>query len=122
MLVSEAPGYVLQVPPELVDVHRFRALHAEGRALAAGDPAAAVTRFDEALALWRGPAFAGVGPDETVRPIVVRLDEEHAAAIEDRFGALLTLGRHGEVIPALQQAVVEGSEIVATNGATWPQQ
>lgn len=107
VLVSEAPGYVLQVPTEQVDVHRFRSLVAEGRAVATADPAAAVARFDEALALWRGPAFAGVGPDETVRPIVVRLDEEHAAAIEDRFDALLALGRHGEVIPALQQAVVD---------------
>ena len=108
VLVSEAPGYVLRIPPEQIDVHRFAALVAAARtAAAAGDHVTALDRFDAALALWRGPALAGVGPDDEVRPIVVRLEEERAAAIEDRFDALLALGRHTEVVPALQAAVDE---------------
>ena len=69
--------------------------------------AQALEHFDAALALWRGPALAGVGPDEEVRPIVVRFEEERAQAIEDRFEALLALGRHAEAVPALQLAVDE---------------
>jgi DNA-binding SARP family transcriptional activator len=72
-LVSEAPGYVLRLAPEAVDVHRFTAIVNEARsAAAAGYAAQALGHFDAALALWRGPALAGVGPDEEVRPIVVR--------------------------------------------------
>ncbi len=108
ILVSEAPGYVLRLAPDAVDVHSFTAIVNEARgAAAAGYAAQALEPFDAALALWRGPALAGVGPDEVVRPIVVRFEEERAAAIEDRFETLLALGRHGEAIPALQLAVDE---------------
>lgn len=108
VLVSEAPGYVLRVAPEQVDVHRFRALVDEARRHgAAGDHAAALATLDAALSLWRGPALAGVGPEDEVRTVVVRLDEEHAAAVEDRFDALLALGRHDEAVPLLQAAVDE---------------
>jgi DNA-binding SARP family transcriptional activator len=108
VLVSEAPGYVLRVPAEQVDVHRFRHLVAEARAaLAAGRPGAALAQFDEAAALWRGPALAGVGPEEQIRPLVVQLEEERDAAVEDRFETLLALGRHAEAVPLLQAAVDE---------------
>jgi DNA-binding SARP family transcriptional activator len=108
VLVSEAPGYVLRLPPEQIDVHQFRALVADARAAAAaGDDERALSGFDAALALWRGPALAGVGPEDQVRSIVVRLDEEREAAIEERFEALLALGRHDEAIPLLQTAVDE---------------
>jgi DNA-binding SARP family transcriptional activator len=107
VLVSEAPGYVLRVDPSAVDVHRFTALVADARGAAAASPARAVALFDEALEVWRGPAFAGVGPDDQVRPIVVRLDEERAAAVEDRFDVLLALGRHVEIVPALQAQIDE---------------
>ena len=108
VLVSEAPGYVLRVPVDDVDVHRFTAIVTEARAAtAAGYAAQALERFDAALALWRGPALAGVGPDEQVRSVVVRFEEERALAIEDRFDVLLALGRHAEAVPALQVAVDE---------------
>ena len=61
VLVSEAPGYVLRVPVDDVDVHRFTAIVTEARAAtAAGYAAQALERFDASLALWRGPALAGV--------------------------------------------------------------
>jgi DNA-binding SARP family transcriptional activator len=108
VLVSEAPGYVLQIDRDQIDVHRFMGSVADGRAAAAtGMHAAALRHFDAALALWRGPALAGVGPEEQVRPIVVRLEEERAAAVEDRFDAMLALGRHAQSVPAIQAAVEE---------------
>jgi DNA-binding SARP family transcriptional activator len=106
LLVTEAPGYVLRVPAEQIDVHRFRRLAAEARqALAGGDERAALSNLDEALALWRGPALAGSGPPDRVRAIVVQLDEERDSAIESRFETLLALGRHAETVPELQAAV-----------------
>lgn len=106
LLVSEAPGYVLRVGAEQVDVHRFRALVDDARrAGAEGDHAGALARLDAALALWRGPALAGIGTDDLVRPIAVRLEEERAAATDERFEALLALGRHQEAVPQLQAGV-----------------
>jgi DNA-binding SARP family transcriptional activator len=108
VLVSEAPGYTLRIDPDAIDVHRFTSLSTTGRSAAAGgDFRAAVEAFDEALALWRGEPLAGIGPDEQVRPIVVRLVEERSGVVEDRFDALLALGRHGEIVAALQTAVDE---------------
>src|SRR5262245_23763894 len=108
VLVSEAPGYVLQVSAEQVDVHQFRQLATDGRAAAAaGDHVQALQHFDAAIAVWRGPALAGVGPEDQVRAIVAELDEEREAAAEDRFATLLALGRHGEAVARLQTAVDE---------------
>jgi len=108
VLVSEAPGYVLRIPAEQIDVHRFRLLVADARAAtASGRPSGALEHLDQAAALWRGPALAGVGPEDQVRAVVVQLDEERDSAVEDRFEALLALGRHQEAVPALQVAVDE---------------
>src|ERR1700730_3418731 len=59
-LATRAPGYLLTVASAELDSLRFGELAAEGNAaLAAEGAAAAAERLDEALALWRGPAFAG---------------------------------------------------------------
>ncbi|WP_162942080.1 AfsR/SARP family transcriptional regulator [Desertimonas flava] len=105
VLVSEAPGYVLVVPRTQVDVHRFTALADEARsALGADDPARALSAADRALALWLGDPLAGIGPEQQVGPIALPFVEQHAATIEDRFEALLALGRHREAVPALHAA------------------
>src|SRR5690606_34054305 len=86
VLVSEAPGYALRLPDDRVDLHRFRALVGESREhTATGRYVEALAAMDEAIALWRGLAFAGVGPDDQVRGIVARLDEERESVVEDRF-------------------------------------
>jgi DNA-binding SARP family transcriptional activator len=51
-------GYRLAVEPSMVDAHRFRDL--SGRARQAGSDGQAEALWREALALWRGSAFAGV--------------------------------------------------------------
>src|SRR3954454_7804180 len=55
-LVTRAPGYVLQVDPNSVDVHRFERLVAKAKRV---EPADAASLLREALALWRGPALGG---------------------------------------------------------------
>lgn len=108
VLVSEAPGYLLAVPRTQVDVHRFADLADEARSrLAANDPARALSAADSALQLWLGEPLAGIGPDQQVGPIALPFVELHAATIEDRFDALLALGRHGEAVPALHAAIEE---------------
>ena len=111
VLVSEAPGYVLRMSPASRSTScRFETLRRPG-ATPPPTPTATrppLARFDAALALWRGPALAGLGPDEEVGPIVAapRRGARRSVA-EDRFDALLALGRHAEVVGPLQEAVAE---------------
>jgi DNA-binding SARP family transcriptional activator len=108
VLVSEAAGYRLALLPEQVDHSRFAGLVDLARsAHLAGDPATAVERYDQALALWTGEPLSGIGPPEVVAPIAARLEDARAGAVEDRFEALLALGRHHEVVAQLQAAVEE---------------
>jgi len=96
VVASRPGGYQLAVERDQVDVFRFERLAGQGRALlAAGDPASAGPTLREALALWRGPAFADAGESGTVRATVVRLDELRLAATEARIEADLRLGAAG---------------------------
>ena len=100
-LATTPPGYLLTVAPGDLDSLRFTRLASEGTAaLEAGDAAMAAQRLTEALALWRGPAFAGIDAP-TVRAEAGRLEEMRLAALESRAEALLAGGRHGEAIAEL---------------------
>lgn len=86
-------GYRLALPPEAVDAVRFERLaHAGREALAAGDPAGARRRLDEALALWRGPALADVADAPFATAPAHRLEELRLEATEDRVEAELAEG------------------------------
>ncbi|MFD7657732.1 BTAD domain-containing putative transcriptional regulator [Actinosynnema sp. NPDC059797] len=102
-LVATADGHRLDVAPEAVDAHRFRALVA--RARDAADPAARRRLLGEALALWRGEPLAGAARGPLVRRLAALLAEERLTALEDRFEADLDLGRHREVVAELADAV-----------------
>ena len=102
-LVTRPPGYLLQVRPGELDSRRFEALAAAGNAaLADGDAAAAVLRLDEALALWHGPALAGVDAARFAVAEAGRLEELRLAALESRAEAHLACGRHRELIAELE--------------------
>ncbi|QXV60450.1 BTAD domain-containing putative transcriptional regulator [Amycolatopsis sp. TNS106] len=101
-------GYRLVVDPDDVDVHRFERLATEGRrALTAGDAAKAAELLRDALALWRGPAFADITDAPFRDPQVARLNELKTSAIEDRAEAELKLGRHEGVLAQLREVVDE---------------
>jgi DNA-binding SARP family transcriptional activator/pimeloyl-ACP methyl ester carboxylesterase len=101
-LATTPPGYLLTVTPGDLDSLRFTRLASEGTAaLEAGDAATAAQRLTEALALWRGPAFAGIDAP-AVRAEAGRLEEMRLAALESRAEALLAAGRHGEAIAELE--------------------
>ena len=105
-IVTQPPGYVLVADSVDVDVARFEDLVRAGRlALSEGEATAAVIHLDEALALWRGAVLAEFGDLPTAVAASSRMDELRAAAAEDRFDALLSMGRHGDVVHELDSAI-----------------
>ncbi|MEU8305537.1 BTAD domain-containing putative transcriptional regulator [Actinomadura sp. NPDC048955] len=97
LLVSASPGYALRLPPRSVDAWRFEEMLDEARALA--DPRDARARLDEALALWRGPAFAEVADEPWAAAETARLNELRVVARELRVAAGLRLGDPAAVVP-----------------------
>ena len=100
-------GYSLRVEAGELDAARFEELLAEGRRLRENDPQQACELLTEALALWRGPAYADVAAEPFARAEAARLDELRLAATEARVGADLALGRHAELVPELEALVAD---------------
>lgn len=98
-LVTRPPGYALTVRADDVDALRFERLVGEARAASPDD---AATLYDEALALWRGPAYAEFADLPPALLEGIRLDELRLAAVEERARVLLALGRVDAVIPDLE--------------------
>ncbi|MEU2830555.1 BTAD domain-containing putative transcriptional regulator [Streptomyces lavendulae] len=82
LLVSTPPGYALRLPEEAVDARRFERLLGEARERLAADPDAARGLLGEALALWRGPAYADSADEPWSHPEIMRLGELRLAARE----------------------------------------
>lgn len=100
----QAHGYVLEIDPHLVDLHRFRSLKRQSDALAdSGEVWHAAARLDEAEALWRGPALAGLPNGNWIGWMRDSLDEELRAATARRIELELTLGRHAELLAELAE-------------------
>ncbi|TMR92323.1 BTAD domain-containing putative transcriptional regulator [Nonomuraea basaltis] len=93
LVVSQPPGYLLRLEPEAVDAGRFASL--VGRARAAVNVRERAKLLADALALWRGPAYADFADEDFARPVAARLEEEHLAALEEHAEARLALGEHG---------------------------
>ena len=98
-LERRGEGYRLHLEPGQLDVHRFRSLARVGRETA--DCRAAVAAFDEALALWRGPALADVPGTAKIEAIRSGLAEEYLSAVQDRVGAMLGCGLEWEAAAEL---------------------
>ncbi|SCL55488.1 Transcriptional regulatory protein, C terminal [Micromonospora chersina] len=103
LLVTAPPGYALAAAPEAVDAGRFdAAVTAAGELLAAGRAGPALAALDDALALWRGPAYAEFAGEPWARAEIDRLDELRMLAVERRAEALLALGRAAEAASDLR--------------------
>jgi WD40 repeat protein/DNA-binding SARP family transcriptional activator len=101
-LEGSRAGYRLRAEPSELDAVCFQSLLRDARRLLPIDARAAVGAFDHALALWRGPAFADLATDPSLRAEAARLDDLRLAALEDRIEAQLTIGNHREVIGELE--------------------
>jgi WD40 repeat protein/DNA-binding SARP family transcriptional activator len=101
LIMTRAPGYALVVDSDHVDALRFEGLTEEAGSRLHSDPAAALDLLDAALGLWRGPPLDDFAYEEFARPEVLRLEELHLTAMEERFDALLALNRHAAVVGEL---------------------
>src|ERR1700690_1579924 len=105
LIVTGQAGYELAVPVEQVDALVFQSLVASARqAEHEGQLQLAADRLAAALALWNGPALAGV---PNLRVLAVGLEEERLSALEKRITAELQLGRHRELVAELSALVAK---------------
>ncbi|AXB41713.1 AfsR/SARP family transcriptional regulator [Amycolatopsis albispora] len=98
---QRAPGYLLEVHEDEVDLLRFQAL--TRRAADAGDPKEAAALYDAALALWRGTPLADAHSAELERSMLPVLEEEHTRAVEARIACRLELGEHAALVGELTE-------------------
>jgi DNA-binding SARP family transcriptional activator len=100
LLVTVPPGYALQA--DEVDAWRFEATVAASAQLPAKE---ALILLDEALGLWRGPAYAEFAEEDWARAEATRLSELRLLAVERRAEAATVLGQAAESVPDLQAHV-----------------
>ncbi|MFJ7181839.1 BTAD domain-containing putative transcriptional regulator [Streptomyces massasporeus] len=103
LVAHRPPGYVLDVPAAALDAGRFRELVA--RARSGTDPVTRAALYTEALALWRGPAFAEFADQPSVRPTAASLEEERLTAVEEHASVRLELGEHSLLVGELTELV-----------------
>jgi DNA-binding SARP family transcriptional activator len=96
-IVTRAPGYLIRVDPDELDLERFERLVAENDA----------DSLREALALWRGQALADIAYEPFAQAEIQRLEELRLAALERRIQADVEAGRHGAVVGELERLVAE---------------
>lgn len=101
-LQTRPPGYVLEVAPDELDATRFERLADEGRLALDDDPARAEVLLNQALTLWRGPAYGEFEFEDFARAEIGRLEEMRLGVVEDRLEAMLALGRTQEAVTALE--------------------
>ncbi|TDC20218.1 AfsR/SARP family transcriptional regulator [Actinomadura bangladeshensis] len=102
LLVTEGPGYALRPGPDGVDAWRF-----EQAVAATAPPSEVLAALDEALAQWRGPAYAEFADEPWARAERSRLAELRLRAIERRAEARLALGLAADAVPDLDAHVAE---------------
>ncbi|MDQ2969379.1 MAG: AfsR/SARP family transcriptional regulator [Actinomycetota bacterium] len=103
-IVTQEPGYVIRVGPDELDLLRFELLVEEAQQAA---PEVAARKLREALALWRGPPLADVAHESFAQMEVLRLEELHMGALEQRVDADLALGHYAELVGEVQVLVRE---------------
>jgi DNA-binding SARP family transcriptional activator len=107
-LTTRAPGYMLELGADGLDVFRCERLYERARsALAAGDGLGAVEGLREAEQLWRGPPLADFAYEPFAQAAVARLEELRMACREELVDAQLAVGEHAAVVPRLEALVRE---------------
>lgn len=101
LVAFQAAGYVLRAAD--VDAARFAGLL--DRARAAADPRAKAGLLSDALALWRGPAYADFADEEFARVAATRLEEQRLTALEEQAEVRLELGEHSPMADELGELV-----------------
>ncbi|WP_460805393.1 AfsR/SARP family transcriptional regulator [Nocardiopsis aegyptia] len=97
-------GYVLNVDPDSVDLHRFRRLQDTA---SEAPPEVAAELLNQALDCWRGTPFSGVGSEYLDHSVVAPLQEEYWSAVVAWGTCALNLGRYAAVVSRLNPLVSE---------------
>ncbi|GGU59099.1 hypothetical protein GCM10010211_24980 [Streptomyces albospinus] len=103
-LATHGSAYLLRLPEQLIDAHRFSELVALARPEAA--PADAVSLLREALGLWRGPALTGTVSSPPFAAAAHALEERRLTAVETLARAHGALGEHEQAAAILYSAAV----------------
>lgn len=104
LLVTEGVGYVLRAAPDAVDAWRF------GDAVTAAAstaPGHALEILQQALALWRGPAYAEFTEERWARGDRTRLTQLRLSAVEQLAKTRLALGLAEQAVPDLEAHLAE---------------
>jgi DNA-binding SARP family transcriptional activator len=107
-IVTRPSGYQLQLGSDELDLHSFIRLAKLGREHARNarnDHAAAC--FEQALALWKGPALGDLPRGPIIDGFVAWLMEERLDCVELMVESHMSLGRHREQIGRLYSLTVE---------------
>jgi DNA-binding SARP family transcriptional activator len=105
---TRSPGYVVRLLSEQLDLSRFERLVEEANgAHARGDRQSEADLLRGALSLWRGSPLADLVYESFAQSSIERLDEIRLAALEQRFDADLSLGRHAQLVAELEQLTRE---------------
>ncbi|MFT2014374.1 AfsR/SARP family transcriptional regulator [Streptomyces sp. 796.1] len=108
-VVREPAGYRLVLPggaagaAGTVDAMRFQELATQARTRQ--EPAVSGALFAEALALWRGPAYADVAGALFARGEITRLEELRLTVLEEQAEVRLSLGEHAALADELGPVV-----------------
>ncbi len=107
-VITEARGYRVVALDGELDSHRFESIVAEGRSeLAAGDAAGALSKFRQAVSLWRGAALSDAASADWAAAESARLDELRLMATECLLEAQLALGDNRGVVASAEAAVTQ---------------
>jgi class 3 adenylate cyclase len=105
LLITRAPGYVLEVERDAVDAHRFDRIVRDARESPTVEERVALLR--QALSLWRGPPFADLAFEPFALLTSPRLEQLRLLAYEELIDAELALGRHAELLQEIDALVSE---------------
>jgi DNA-binding SARP family transcriptional activator/DNA-binding CsgD family transcriptional regulator len=107
VLARQGPGYALRVDTDAVDAWRFERLMRRAGGLLDDEPAAAQRLLDEALGLWRGPAYADHAGEAWADAEIARLTGLRAVAREQLLAARLGQGEAAVLVPEIEGLVAD---------------
>lgn len=107
VIVTAPSGYRLPAAPDDIDAIRFEQLLDQARLLMPAQPGEAAVLLEQALGLWRGPAFADFLYAGFADAEGRRLEELRLVALEEQSEAALALGQHGDLVAGLESLVGE---------------
>lgn len=110
LIQSSGAGYLLMLPRDAVDVHRFTHLADAGMRQARSSPTEAIGTLERALGLWRGSALNDAGDGRRCVAAGVKLEEIRMAAQEELLALQIGTGQGRSVLGLLKELSVQFPE------------